>query len=222
MMLNKVDNFGLSEAQKLLQIRASPDFMKFLDESYQNYERSQAYISDLRSSKSKNLNFHALQHRNFDDDITDDYYFMPELEYLMSSQYKDYNRNAELLRLLGYGTFFLADGNSASAFHKTYVEQEFHDNESVKVKTLDDLIKKVTDLTTYLKKSSCVTEAFLCKHPAYSHVAPSFSAISLNPPLKWRDRLYKTQLCQHWETFSFCKFGANCWFAHGVSELKTK
>lgn len=32
-MLDKVDSFGLSEAQRLLQIRASPDFMKFLDES---------------------------------------------------------------------------------------------------------------------------------------------------------------------------------------------
>lgn len=108
--------------------------------------------SDPHSSQSKNHNCHVLQHRNFDGDITDDYDFMPELEYLMSSQYKDHNRNAELVRLLGYGTPLLADGNGASAFHNRYVEQEFHDNESVKVKNLDDLIKKVKDLTSYLKK----------------------------------------------------------------------
>lgn len=33
---------------------------------------------------------------------------------------------------------------------------------------------------------------------------------------------YKTELCKNYEVNSFCKWGDNCYFAHGKSELKTK
>jgi hypothetical protein len=35
-----------------------------------------------------------------------------------------------------------------------------------------------------------------------------------------RNPVYKTQLCKHWQKFGWCKFGAACGYAHGVTELR--
>eukprot|EP00993_Chasmostoma_nieuportense_P003289 NODE_4016_length_856_cov_40.545953_g3859_i0.p1 GENE.NODE_4016_length_856_cov_40.545953_g3859_i0~~NODE_4016_length_856_cov_40.545953_g3859_i0.p1 ORF type:complete len:260 (-),score=22.34 NODE_4016_length_856_cov_40.545953_g3859_i0:41-820(-) len=37
-----------------------------------------------------------------------------------------------------------------------------------------------------------------------------------------RADLYKTTLCQHWETSGACPFGMECSFAHGTAELQPK
>lgn len=33
---------------------------------------------------------------------------------------------------------------------------------------------------------------------------------------------YKTEICKNYEQSKFCKFGSNCCFAHGETELRTK
>eukprot|EP00996_Jenningsia_fusiforme_P003946 NODE_4745_length_767_cov_29.630919_g4398_i0.p1 GENE.NODE_4745_length_767_cov_29.630919_g4398_i0~~NODE_4745_length_767_cov_29.630919_g4398_i0.p1 ORF type:complete len:159 (-),score=17.64 NODE_4745_length_767_cov_29.630919_g4398_i0:119-595(-) len=33
--------------------------------------------------------------------------------------------------------------------------------------------------------------------------------------------LYKTRLCNHYQTHQTCPFGDGCWFAHGEEDLKT-
>jgi hypothetical protein len=35
-----------------------------------------------------------------------------------------------------------------------------------------------------------------------------------------RNVMFKTQLCKHWQKYGWCKFGAACGFAHGVTELR--
>ncbi|CAD5222306.1 unnamed protein product [Bursaphelenchus xylophilus] len=42
-----------------------------------------------------------------------------------------------------------------------------------------------------------------------------------NRKLNWKNpALYKTRLCDYWSTGNACKFGLNCWYAHGPLELR--
>lgn len=44
-----------------------------------------------------------------------------------------------------------------------------------------------------------------------------FSLQTQNPNPK-----YKTELCKNFDIYGYCKWGANCFFAHGKTELKSK
>ena len=67
----------------------------------------------------------------------------------------------------------------------------------------------------------------LVYHPQYTEIIPAGIFYIIEPTEKKEDynnfkTKWKTEICRYWEMYGECKFGENCAFAHGDSELKQR
>ncbi|CAD5216791.1 unnamed protein product [Bursaphelenchus okinawaensis] len=77
-------------------------------------------------------------------------------------------------------------------------------------------------ITDFLQNNDRLCSALLwsAKIAANSQQKAAYSA-GKNRKLNWKNpALYKTRLCDYWSTGNPCKFGLNCWYAHGPVELR--
>ena len=101
---------------------------------------------------------------------------------------------------------------------KVYTEE--FDTSSQK-ENLPENIQKIEDVPKYEDEYQG-----LAYHPQYTEIIPAGIIYFIetekkedynNFKTKW-----KTEICRYWEMHGECKFGENCAFAHGDSELKQK
>ena len=101
---------------------------------------------------------------------------------------------------------------------KTYTEE--YDASSQKENLPDNIPKKEIEPK--------IDEEYqgLVYHPQYTEIIPAgiFYIIETEKKEDYNNfkTKWKTEICRYWEMYGECKFGENCAFAHGESELKQR
>ena len=101
---------------------------------------------------------------------------------------------------------------------KTYTEE--YDTSSQKENLPENIPKKEIE-----PKIDDEYQGLVC-HPQYTEIIPAgiFYIIETEKKEDYNNfkTKWKTEICRYWEMYGECKFGENCAFAHGESELKQR
>ena len=138
----------------------------------------------------------------------------------MSSKYKGSNKTVPR-------TFFWASKKTQSKKKKSF------NNPKKKIYSEElDTSSQKENLPENIQKNAIppkVEEEYqgLVYHPQYTEIIPAGIFYIIEPTEKKEDynnfkTKWKTEICRYWEMYGECKFGENCAFAHGDSELKQR
>ena len=138
----------------------------------------------------------------------------------MSSKYKGSNKSASR-------TFFWTSKKAPSKKKKSFN----YPKKKIYTEELDTSSQK-ENLPENIQKNEIspkVEDEYqgLVYHPQFTEIIPAGIFYIIESTEKKEDynnfkTKWKTEICRYWEMYGECKFGENCAFAHGDSELKQR